>query len=335
VVNYTIIITNTSSDDSPNLVKDSIVDSLLGSLSGCDSLATSDSCTINVAYTVKEGDPDPLVNTVTVHYHPSGFPNDITASASHSTDLVHPDFTLSKQCDPTTAGVGQTITYNCTIANTGDITLNRVSVTDSLLGDITSSFPASLTPGQSTTVSKSRTVLASDPNPLVNVVTATYQVAGLSNQLTRSSSCSTAITGCAHTMGYWKTHPEQWDQASDYTTAFGGTGNPGFVTTSVFPWLDPSLPASTTYLDILNMSVKGDITVSLAQQYISAKLNQAFFGVPANIAQAISDTEAYLAAHKVGSKPTGAARQAGADLQSILGNYNTNTGTAACPTQFK
>ena len=30
------------------------------------------------------GDPNPLVNTVTVHYNPVGFPNDITDSASAS-----------------------------------------------------------------------------------------------------------------------------------------------------------------------------------------------------------------------------------------------------------
>ncbi|MBI2303758.1 MAG: hypothetical protein HYU86_03310, partial [Chloroflexi bacterium] len=189
VVNYTIIITNTSSDDSPNLVKDSIVDSLLGSLSGCDSLAPGDSCTINVAYTVKEGDPDPLVNTVTVHYHPLGFPNDITASASHSTDLVHPKLAISKTGDELSK-IGDDVNYTIIITNTGDTSLDRHSVVDSLMGDISGDFPASLAPGDSATVNKTRTVLGGDPDPLVNTVTADYDVPILGNHIVASASHS-------------------------------------------------------------------------------------------------------------------------------------------------
>ncbi|HZI36828.1 MAG TPA: hypothetical protein VFF24_00875, partial [Acidimicrobiia bacterium] len=83
-VNYTITITNTSSGDSPNLVLDSVTDSLIGSVAaqataaGCATLASGASCNFQLARTVQAGDPDPLDNTVTVHYHPAGFPNDIT-----------------------------------------------------------------------------------------------------------------------------------------------------------------------------------------------------------------------------------------------------------------
>ncbi len=47
-------------------------------------LAVGASCTINTTRTVLPTDPSPLVNTVTVHYRPVGFPNDITASATDS-----------------------------------------------------------------------------------------------------------------------------------------------------------------------------------------------------------------------------------------------------------
>ena len=49
-----------------------------------------DTCTIETTYTVTTNDPDPLTNTVTVHYNPVGFPNDITDSDSESIDIVHP-----------------------------------------------------------------------------------------------------------------------------------------------------------------------------------------------------------------------------------------------------
>ncbi|KKL87351.1 hypothetical protein LCGC14_1935540, partial [marine sediment metagenome] len=92
-VAYTVVITNTSSADSPDLVIDSISDTLQGDLtdaanfdsSDCGaSLAPSASCTIVYTYTVQGGDPDPLLNTASVETHPEGFPNDIASSDDHS-----------------------------------------------------------------------------------------------------------------------------------------------------------------------------------------------------------------------------------------------------------
>ena len=45
-------------------------------------------CTIVTTRTVLAADPNPLVNTVTVHYNPDGFPNDITATASDSVTVL-------------------------------------------------------------------------------------------------------------------------------------------------------------------------------------------------------------------------------------------------------
>src|SRR5439155_15179041 len=95
-VTYTITITNTGSNDSPNLVLDSISDPLLGGdITGsappaCASLAPGASCSFPVIRTVQVGDSDPLVNTVTVHYHPAGFPNDITDTDSPSVNILQP-----------------------------------------------------------------------------------------------------------------------------------------------------------------------------------------------------------------------------------------------------
>lgn len=88
-VDYTITITNISTPGSPNLIKDSISDSLLtvSPPTACDSLAPGANCTITSSYVVQSGDPDPLVNTVEVHYHPDGFPIDVWASDFHSVNL--------------------------------------------------------------------------------------------------------------------------------------------------------------------------------------------------------------------------------------------------------
>ncbi len=86
---------DTSSADAPALTNGTITDTLSGDLllavntavvaSTCTgTLPESGTCQITTNRTVLASDPSPLVNTVTVHYNPEGFPNDITASASDS-----------------------------------------------------------------------------------------------------------------------------------------------------------------------------------------------------------------------------------------------------------
>jgi uncharacterized repeat protein (TIGR01451 family) len=101
VVSCTIVVTNTGSADSPGLVNGTIVDTLTGDLldpanlavdsSDCTAdLATGASCTIVTTRMVLAADPNPLVNVVTVHYNPDGFPNDITATATDSVAVNPP-----------------------------------------------------------------------------------------------------------------------------------------------------------------------------------------------------------------------------------------------------
>ena len=70
--------------------------------------------------------------------------------------------------------VGDPVNYTIEVCNTGPITVTKQSVIDSLLGDISASFDATLAPGACDSATVSRTVLAGDPDPLLNTVTATY-----------------------------------------------------------------------------------------------------------------------------------------------------------------
>ncbi|HER19454.1 MAG TPA: hypothetical protein ENO14_00230, partial [Chromatiales bacterium] len=89
-VTYTFTIQNSGSADSPNLEIASVTDTLLGDLTsdattaGCGTLAPGASCNFTKDRTIQASDPDPVVNTVSVLYHPAGFPNDITHSDGHS-----------------------------------------------------------------------------------------------------------------------------------------------------------------------------------------------------------------------------------------------------------
>jgi hypothetical protein len=134
---------------------------------------------------VQEGDPDPLVNTVTLTCSPDGFPNVLEASASHSVDLIHPSFTVSKSCDAEPISDLGPAYFTVTIANTGDVPLNITA--DDGIG----AFQLAAGASQSFAVSV--------PGPFTpggtadNTVTATWTLPaeyGLSNTETKSASDS-------------------------------------------------------------------------------------------------------------------------------------------------
>ena len=87
--------------------------------------------------------------------------------------------------------VGDPITYTFEICNNGVAPVNRDSVTDTVLGDIAASFPATLAAGECVTVELERTVLDTDPDPLENTVTATYT--GLNTSDTATASATTEL----------------------------------------------------------------------------------------------------------------------------------------------
>jgi uncharacterized repeat protein (TIGR01451 family) len=76
------------------------------------------------------------------------------AFAEHTTLIVCPaDISITKTADELSK-VGDDVTYTFVLTNEGDATANRVSVNDTLLGDITASFPATLAAGASATVTR-------------------------------------------------------------------------------------------------------------------------------------------------------------------------------------
>ncbi len=101
---YTFHITNTGSANSPPLMLDTVFDvgegwPGLGDLTaeaqagGCGELDAGASCVFDVIYTIPSYTATmpgtiPLTNTVTVTYHPLGFPNLVTATDTHAMDSV-------------------------------------------------------------------------------------------------------------------------------------------------------------------------------------------------------------------------------------------------------
>jgi len=182
LITYTITVSNPSS--STTMYKVSVIDSVLGSLTGSfsASLAPLASETKTFSYTVPTPSGD-ITNTVTVTY--KDILNDMkTASASWTVTVLHPGIQVTKT-GPLYAHDGDIITYTITVSNpSSTTTMYKVSVVDSLLGDVSGSFSASLAP----LASESRAFTYTVPTPsgnVLNTVTATYKDA--SNQLTTVS----------------------------------------------------------------------------------------------------------------------------------------------------
>ena len=83
------------------------------------------------------------------------------------------ELSISKSADPTSAAVGDTITYTYTISNSGNVTVENISLQDNKLGAISLS-DTTLAPGENITATATYTVTISDlPGPIVNTATVT------------------------------------------------------------------------------------------------------------------------------------------------------------------
>jgi uncharacterized repeat protein (TIGR01451 family) len=331
---------NTISDTISGNLLDSgnahVVNSTCGS-----SLATGASCVITTTESTSEASlPGPVVNVVVVHYHPDGFPNDITATATATVPIhTSPAMTLVKSCSPQSVQVGDTVQYTFVVTNTGDITLNRVSANDSLMGDLTADFPATLAPGASVTLTLPRVVLQSDPSTLTNVITTVYGNSVVNITLTKTSQCSVTVVPPVGTtkltIGFWKTHAPasckqgNGKQADALTPALGS----GFQLGSFY-----KLTSACTAVQFLSKNVlgSGDPIGNMLAQMIGAELNIAAGGTTGGscsfINQAITDANTLLTAiHFNGTsynKPlTSAQKTQASTLEGLFGSYNNDSAT--------
>ena len=175
-IEYTITVENTGNEA---LVGVTVNDTLLGDITGdfdvdfANPFPVGAIATAVVTYTPQAGDPDPITNTVTASGDGEDSGAEASAEASCETDIVNPNpaIDVAKECTEL-AHVGDTVTYRITVTNTGDEVLDGVTVMDSVLGDLSASFPDSLAVGVSESHEFDYVVLGSDPDPLVNEVTA-------------------------------------------------------------------------------------------------------------------------------------------------------------------
>jgi uncharacterized repeat protein (TIGR01451 family) len=189
-ISYQITVMNTGNDDLTGIV---VNDPMLGSLSFPSTLAAGDSVSKTVSYTVKPTDPNPIHNVVSVSGTGAVSGKSVSDSASCDTNVTYkPAISVTKSC-PAAANVGDSIQYSITVKNTGDETLNNISVVDPMLGNIGGSFKSSLAPNESDTHTFSYTITVSDPDPIHNVVSVSGTGASSGAKVTASNTCDTDV----------------------------------------------------------------------------------------------------------------------------------------------
>jgi uncharacterized repeat protein (TIGR01451 family) len=193
-VTYTVTISNTSSGDSPDLILDSVEDTPMGDLTdlardnGCDILDsdTPESCTFTYTHTVQSVDPNPLVNTVTVEFHPLNFTNVISDTDDHSVELFSPLFEFEKTGDRLSK-IGDEVNYTLTLSNTtatGAPDL-QCTIADTMLNiDETVTLPS----GEEHVINKTYTVPEDATDPYTNTAEVTCSPVGFDNVYEGSAS---------------------------------------------------------------------------------------------------------------------------------------------------
>lgn len=193
-VTSTVIVENTGL---VTLYRQEMLSSVMGNLSslagesGCDTLTPGQSCRFSVEYTVHEGDPDPLLNTLTTTYQ-TGSGDIVSASAAYETNLFQPSIAFANLGSAASVVAGDSVSYTLTLQNTSSTDSPNLTctITDSLLGI---QETVNLAPGAQHLVSAEYTTQTSDSTPLVNIASVRCQVDGFPNILDASSEFKVTI----------------------------------------------------------------------------------------------------------------------------------------------
>lgn len=145
-----------------------------------------------------------------------------TVNAQNGTGL-----SISKTAAPTTAAVGDNITYTYTITNTDNVTISGITLQDDLLGTIDLGGQTNLDAGGTVTATAIYTVVESDlPGPLVNEAT----VSGTdpdSNTITASATATVELSSTASLQVTKSANRSSAmpHQTIDYTYVIANNGN--------------------------------------------------------------------------------------------------------------
>ncbi|WP_460318041.1 DUF7507 domain-containing protein, partial [Algoriphagus taiwanensis] len=194
VLEYAIEVENTGNVTLSNA---EIIDPLTGTDVTVGDLAPGQTASISTTYTVTQADVDAgsVTNTATVEA------TDPTLAIISDTDdaLVNaiqtPSISLQKTADPLTFdAVGNVITYTLTVQNTGNVTLDPVTLNDPIAG-INAQVLGSFAPGDSQVITATYTItqIDIDQGQVINQATVTGTDPNNTDQIATATATVTAI----------------------------------------------------------------------------------------------------------------------------------------------
>jgi uncharacterized repeat protein (TIGR01451 family) len=210
-----------------------------------NTLAPGASANGSATHLVVEGDlPGPLTNIVTV----SGTDSQNKAVSATATATVKLTYTAALQVTKTpsasTAAMGETVTYQFSVMNTGNVTVNALTLTDNKLGAITLNT-ALLAPGAIATGSATHTVIETDlPGPLTNIATA--RATDSQNKPVTATATATVTLTYRSSMSVAKVPSSTTARVGESVTYTYTVNNTGSITINKLSLSDDKLGAITT-----------------------------------------------------------------------------------------
>ena len=191
---YDVNITNTG--EVALLILD-VNDSLVGTLPACIGviLAPGQSCVDSYCYTIQQGDPDPLLNKVTVVAEVLELGNILERESNEcSIDLVEAGLSLEKICPPLGySKVGDDVCYELQLTNTGEVPVLVLDAFDTLYGPILDWVGLIILPGEIWPFEYCIEVPQGAPNPLRNDAFVLGEVPELGNIVDANDFCEVTL----------------------------------------------------------------------------------------------------------------------------------------------
>ena len=292
---YDIGFTNTSSPDTPPLINCTGVDTLLD-LSAVEFVSGQ---TQQFCRTIETGDPNPLVNEVTITCLVDGFDNAPSDKDTHEVDLFEVGAVLSKTCvsDPpdTTIMVPDPIAWEICVENTGDKAID-CTINDPIAG-ITNAMVSVAPAATDCSTTNSRPTTSADIGTVTNTATAVCEVPGYDNEVPTEPAIGTCVVDevgdeFCRTPGFWGTHAGiEKSRANNLTQAVIDAAVDGELSICGQTIDNTNVGNMMSAVEAMCVHPKGEQQRQLARQLTAAALNCVVFGAGADCAGSSIATE--------------------------------------------
>jgi len=165
--------------------------------------AVAPAANVTIVYNVTTSQTGTLNNTATAFVTLGGIANHLTNNFTQTAEARcevagEPGVDITKTVEPEVSKEGDSVTYNVTIFNTGDVPLENVTVTDTRAGDLSGNFSDTLVVNGSATFSYNFTIPGGAEDPFNNTATVEADGVGVDSAEAHVSANASALVDLVH-----------------------------------------------------------------------------------------------------------------------------------------